>query len=176
MLGSLTTLAIGSGMINANNVNAVEIATIAGILGIAVGALIAFFVVIMIALYVYQSLAWYSIAKKLKYKKAWLAWIPIANFFLLPILAKKNYNWGWIILIPFLLMPIMIIPLIGVVIYFLGIIFVIAMSIFWMWDIFEKRKVPGWLSLAPAFMFIPIINIFAIIAHLIIIGIVAWSK
>jgi len=163
-------------MMSINNISSTQMAEMAGILGIALGIFIAFFVIMALALYVYQSWAWFSIAKKLKYKKAWLAWIPIANFFLLPILAKKDYRWGLIILIPFLLMPIMLIPLLGIIIYFCGLIFVIIMSIFWMWDIFEKRKYPGWLSLAPALMFIPIVNFFAIIAHLIIIGVVAWAK
>ena len=177
MLGSLTTLAIGPEMMGmGSNLTQTQIAAMAGILGIAIGLLIAFFIVIGLALYIYQSLAWYSIAKKLKHKRPWLAWIPVANFFLLPVLAKKDVRWGWIILLPFVLMPFILIPIVGPMIYFLGIIFVIIMAIVWTWDIFERRKFPGWLSLMPAFMFIPIVNFFAIIAHLIIIGLVAWKN
>jgi len=71
------------------NVNNWQVAGIAGALGLAIGFVIAIMLIFGLALYVYTSWAWYTIAKKLKYKKAWLAWIPVANFFLYPILAKK---------------------------------------------------------------------------------------
>jgi len=74
--------------------------------GMVGGALMALGIMIlavfMIGLYVYFSLAWYTIAKKLKNKNAWVAWIPIANIGL--ILQLGGFHWVWIflILIPFL--------------------------------------------------------------------------
>lgn len=92
--------------------------------------------------------------KKLGYKKAWLAWIPIANLFLIPILAKKHWCWGWFILLP----PVYII-----------------LAIIWIWKIYERRNYPGWLSLLLIAWFIPAFNGLGIIANLILFGFVAWS-
>jgi len=111
-------------------------------------------IVIILALYVYLALAWSTIARKLKYSKPWLAWIPIANLFLLPILAKKDWTWGFIFLVPIVNMVFMII---------------------WTWNIYEQRKYPGWLSLAPLLGIIPVVNALAGIAQLVIIGLVAWA-
>lgn len=111
-------------------------------------------IVVILAFYVYFALAWSTIARKLKYSKPWLAWIPIANLFLLPILAKKDWTWGFIFLVPVANAVFMII---------------------WTWNIYEQRKYPGWLSLAPLLGIIPLVNFLAGIAQLVIIGLVAWA-
>ncbi len=99
-----------------------------------------------IALYVYYALVWMTIGKKLKYDKAWIAWIPIVNFFLIPILAGKKWPWGFMFLVP---------------------IANIVFCIIWHWKIFEKRKNAGWPSL---FILIP----GGILVYLITLGIIAW--
>jgi len=118
------------------------------------GAFLVFGIIMLIVLYVYCALVWSTIAKKLKYKNAWLAWIPIANIFLTPILAKKKWPWGFIILV----------PIVGAVFFFI-----------WTWNIFEQRKYPGWLCLVPLLVVIPFIGWVAYLAYLIIIGLVAWN-
>ncbi len=117
------------------------------------GAMLGVLVLILLGLYVYFALALMTIAKKLRYKNLWLAWIPIANFFLFPILAKKHWAWGFIIFV----------PIVGFIFY-----------IIWSWNIYEQRKYPGWLALAPILTVIPIIGILAGITHLVIFGLVAW--
>ena len=107
-----------------------------------------------IIVYVYMALAWMTIASKLKYDKPWLAWIPVVNLFLIPILAKKHWAWGLIF----------IVPLVNLVFY-----------IIWTWNIYEQRKYPGWLSLVVILGLIPVISIFAVIADFIIIGFIAWK-
>jgi len=119
-----------------------------------IGALAGLFFLIVIGLYVYTALAFMTIAKKLRYDKPWLAWIPVANLFLIPILAKKNWAWGFIFLV----------PIANIVFFFI-----------WMWNIYEQRKYPGWLSLVPLLGFIPFIGIFVSLANLIILGFVAWK-
>ncbi len=114
---------------------------------IAVGIFLA--IILFAGIYVYYALAWSTIAKKLKYKKPWLAWIPVAQLFLIPILAKKKWVWGFMFLVP---------------------IANIVFCIIWTWKIFEKRKYPGWLSLS---MIIPKVGG---ILYLIAIGFVAWGK
>jgi hypothetical protein len=119
---------------------------------LAVG--IVFIIIIAIALYIYNALVWSTIAKKLGYGKPWLAWIPVANLFLLPILAKKHWAWGFIFLV----------PIVNVVFF-----------IIWTWNIFEQRKYPGWLSLVPIAGVIPVVGGLASIAFLVILGMVAWK-
>jgi len=119
------------------------------------GAVMMFFILIFgVALYIYYGFAFSTIAKKLKYKQDWLAWIPIANLFLLPILAKKQWQWGFLLFVP---------------------IANIVFAIIWLWAIYERRKYPGWLSLIPIAMIIPMIGWLAGIAQLIVIGFVAWK-
>jgi len=110
--------------------------------------------IIAIAVYVYLAFTWMTIAKKLGYDKGWLAWIPIVQLVLLPILAKKHWAWVFILLIPIV-----------------NIIF----TIIWVWNIYEQRKYPGWLSLIYIVMAIPFIEWLGWIGYLIIQGLVAWS-
>jgi len=126
------------------------------IAGGAVGAIIAigvFMILLFIAgLYIYRSFAWMAIAKKLKFDKAWLAWIPIANIAM--VLHLGRIHWAWIFLI--------FIPILGWMALF--VLFVISM-----WKVFEKAKQPGFYSLG---IIIPEIGA---VLYLIAIGVVAWS-
>jgi len=123
-----------------------------GIIGavIAIGVIIA--ILVFIAIYIYYALAWQTIARKLKFKKAWLAWIPIANWTM--ILRLGGFHWAWIFLI--------LIPIAGWIALFI-------LCIISHWRIFEKRKYPGWFSLS---MIIPKVGG---ILYLIAIGFVAWA-
>jgi len=123
-----------------------------GLIGaiIAIGVVIA--ILIMIAFYIYFAFAWMTIAKKLKYKRPWLAWIPFANMAM--ILQLGKFHWAWIFLV---LIPV------------LGWIALLVLMIIATWRIFEKRKYPGWFSLS---MIIPQIGG---ILYLIVIGFVAWK-
>jgi len=129
------------------------------------GGLVAFFsallwlgILIGILLYIYTSLTLYTIGKKLKYKYSWLAWIPGANIAML--LQIGGFHWALVFL---LLIPI------------LGWIAVAVLGYIALWRIYEKRKYPGWLSLISIVSIIPFLGIAAMLAHLIIIGIVAWK-
>jgi len=116
---------------------------------------IGIFLVIMVSLafYVYFALAWMTIAKKMKYKHPWLAWIPVANWAM--ILQLGGFHWAWIFLV--------LVPILGWIT--LMVLFVIAT-----WRIFEKRKYPGWFSLS---LVIPKVGG---ILYLVAIGFVAWAK
>ena len=118
-----------------------------------VWAAIGFFIgLILFAFYVYFSLAWYTIGKKLKYKKSWLAWIPFANVSM--ILQMGGFHWAWVFLF---LIPI------------LGWIALIVLMIIAHWRIFEKRKYPGWFALSLVFP-----NVGGAL-YLVALGFVAWS-
>lgn len=126
------------------------------IAGGVVGALIAMsivaLVVLLLALYIYFSMAWMTIARKLNYKHPWLAWIPIANFAMM--LQMGRFHWAWIFLV--------LVPIVGW-------LALLVMLIIATWRIFEMRRYPGWFSLS---MVIPQIGG---ILYLIAIGFVAWK-
>jgi hypothetical protein len=126
---------------------------LAPIIAVFVGAIVVA-AIVSIALYIYYALVFQTIAKKLNYSKPWLAWIPIANLFLYPILAKKHWAWGFIFLV----------PIVGTVFYFI-----------WFWKIFEFRKYPGWLSLIPLLSIIPLLNFLVLPGYLVVLGLVAWK-
>jgi len=112
-------------------------------------------IVIALVMYVYFALVFMTLAKKMGHADiAWLAWIPIANFALLPILADKEWPWVFILLIP---------------------IVDIVFMIMWSWAIFTKRKYPGWLSLLSIGSVIPFLGWLFGIAMLVIWGLVAWK-
>lgn len=124
-----------------------------------IGSLLTMFAGLMIfmffvglGLYIYTSLALMTIAKKTKTKNAWLAWIPIANVYLMIKVARLPGLWTLSLLLYFL-------PLVGPL-AFLG------LMVWWWWRIAERRNFPGALSLLIA---IPI-------ANLIVVGVIAWAK
>lgn len=118
---------------------------------VAIGIMLA--VLVFAAVYIYFAYAWMTIARKLKYKNSWLAWVPFAN--LAMILQLGGFHWAWIFL---LLIP------------FLGWIAVLVLLVIATWRIFEKRKYPGWFSLS---MVIPKAGL---ILYLVALGFVAWGK
>ncbi len=117
----------------------------------ALGFLIA--ILLIAGVYIYHALAWSVIAKKLKHKYPWLAWIPFANISL--ILELGGFHWAWVFL---LLIPIF------------GWLALIVLTIIATWKIFEKRNYYGWFSLA---ILIPKVGW---IFYMIAIGFVAWKE
>lgn len=118
---------------------------LAFIIGLGIIAL-----VFALALYIFVALALMTIAKKTKTENAWMAWIPILNFYLITQIAGVSGWWTLAILFP-------IVP-------WLGQLALTIVSIWMFWRIAEKIKFPGWTSFL---MLIPIVN-------LIVLGIYAW--
>ena len=106
----------------------------------------------ILGLYIYSSFAWMTIARKLKYKNDWFAWIPFVRTAM--ILQLGRFHWAWIFLI--------FIPIAGWLALFI-------LAIIATWRIYKIRKYPGWFSLAP------IIPKIGFILHMIVLGFVAWK-
>lgn len=139
------------------NVTNYQDAVIGGATGAILATLVILFILFLIALYVYVALAWYTIAKKKKHKKPWLAWIPVANIAMWFQLG--GFHWAWIFLI--------LIPIVGWIAIF--VLFIISN-----WRVFESLKRPGWLALAPLLDILQ--GGLGTLAYAIVIGIVAWKK
>ena len=133
------------------------------VLGGAIGAFVAlgilFIIFVMTALYVYHSLAWMTIAKRMKFKDAWLSWIPIASEAMKLKIGK--FHWAWIFLI--------LVPILG----WIALIVLLTIS---SWRVFDKLGHPGWFALFFAGIFIPGISWIGFVGYMIIVGRVAWGK
>ncbi len=110
------------------------------------------FSLVGLALYIYFAVALMAIAKKTNTPNGWLAFIPIANVYLMTQIAGLPAWYTLAVLLP-------IIPLIGYI------AMVIIMVYFW-WKIAEAINKPGWWSIL---MLIPVVNF-------VIVGIMAWEK
>ena len=84
--------------------------------------------------YLWLALCLQTIAKKTNTPNEWLAWIPIANIYLLCKIAGRSGWWTIAFFVPVLN---------------------VALVIIWWWFVAEKRNKPGWLG---ALMIIPLVN------------------
>jgi uncharacterized membrane protein YhaH (DUF805 family) len=118
----------------------------------ALGAFLAVYIIVMLAIYIYTAIALMAIAKKTDTPNGWLAWIPIANIYLMTQIAGISGWWTFGLLI--------------VIIPFIGYFALLAGMIFLYWRIAIKLDKPGWWGILAM---IPIVG-------WIIIGIMAWGK
>ena len=93
------------------------------------------FFLFFVAIYVYISLALMTIADKTSTPNSWLAWIPIANLFLMLNVAKKPAWW----------LVLFLIPLVNIVIAI----------IVWM-AVAEARHKPNWWGIV---MIVPVVGL-----------------
>lgn len=127
-----------------------------GLMGGGILALLAalgtIFLVVLLAFYLYSAFALMAMAKRTKTPNGWLAFIPIANIYLMTQIGKLPAWWTLAVVLPF-------IPIVG------GMALLAVMIYIW-WKIAEALKRPGWWGIL---MIIPI-------ANLVIMGIMAWGK
>ena len=110
------------------------------------------FLVAFLAIYIYSALALMTIAKKTNTPNGWLAWIPIANMYLMTQIAGVPW-WTFLVL------------LVSAYIPMVGALIVLGITLWWWWKIAEARNRPGWWGIL---MILPLIN-------LIIMGVLAWA-
>jgi hypothetical protein len=147
-------------------------ADLSGLIGLAgfgaiMAALSGIGLMVLLVFYIYTSLALSTIAKKTKTNNPWLAWIPIANVYLMLKIAKVNPMWMLAILFLPCTMLLMMIPFIGILFGFLYFLEILALGvgmIYVWWKICEARKYPGWVALL---FLVPLLN-------MIMPGIIAW--
>lgn len=119
------------------------------------GGIFLFVLILSLVFYVYTALCLYFIAKKTATSPEWLAWIPIANLFLMCKIAKLSYWW---------LLGIfgLFIPIVNILANF----YWIGLFVFMWYKIAEARNKPGWIGILTI---IPI-------ANLVVMGYLAFSE
>ncbi len=104
--------------------------------------------------YFFTSLCLYLIARKTGTDGAWLAWVPLLQIF--PMIQSAGIAWWWGLVLYFAPIPLMFIPLLGVVVmvaWFVAL--VVFFAIVWM-RICERLGMNKWLGLV---MFVPLFNV-----------------
>lgn len=128
--------------------------------------------IIGLAVYVYVSIAYYMIFKKVKSGNEILALIPIVNLFAIPVLLwRVSGTPTWAIVVFWVVLVLSWIPFLG----WLLALGTAALTVWWMWLLAEKRGQPGWVGLlaSPVLSFVPVIGS---IVELVFLGILAWSE
>jgi hypothetical protein len=71
-------------------------------------------VILAVVLYIALTVPVYKIAERLNEENAWMAFVPIANLFLLASMAGKEWWWALLVFVPLLGLIILIILWMGV--------------------------------------------------------------
>jgi hypothetical protein len=143
--------------------------------------------ILALAGYIYSALTMMAVAKRTKTKKGWLAWIPVANMYLMAKIAKQSAWPLWLLLAWIPCLTFFISPILGIIFMIIaGIASVIVMVFMyiWQWKICEVRGKPGWWAILPliaaGLSWIPILGAVLSIAgsvwSLVMWGILAWGK
>ncbi|MDD5311564.1 MAG: DUF5684 domain-containing protein [Dehalococcoidia bacterium] len=99
------------------------------------GGMFFLWVVVALVCYIWMAICLQKIAQKTNTPNGWLAWIPIANIYLMCMIAQKEWWWLLLCLIPY--------------------VNIVIIIILW-WKIAEIRGKPGWFALL---MLVPIANL-----------------
>ncbi|HVN10155.1 MAG TPA: DUF5684 domain-containing protein [Patescibacteria group bacterium] len=99
------------------------------------GAFLYVFLLVFVGAYVYFALALQVIAEKTRTPNGWLAWIPIANIYLMTVVAGKPAWW--------------------VLLCFLPVVNIIITVLLWV-GVAEARRKPGWWGIL---IIIPVVNL-----------------
>lgn len=129
--------------------------------------------ILFVASYIYIALAYSRLAKKTHTSPSWLAWIPIANVFLITKMARMHW-WPMLLAIPLLIVipAFFISKILFVIILVIAILCAIALCVFtyiWNWKIFERVGKPGW------WVLLSLIPYAGGIIFFVFLGIAAWS-
>jgi hypothetical protein len=109
----------------------------AGAAGAAAFGIVFFLImlVVCVGIYAYFGYCFMTIAKKTNTENAWLAWVPIANIYLMVMIARKPVWW--------------------VVLFFIPVVSIVA-AIVVMMGIAEACGKPGWIGIL---MIVPGVNL-----------------
>lgn len=145
-------------------------------------------IMVLFSLNLYLSFVFSAIYKKFDYNVSWIKWIPFSYLFLLPVVCKKKWYYGFLFILPviFYIMPFnynyYIMSFFNYYIYYILIfiffylIFISVLLFKQLSILFDYFNLPKKMSYIVVGFFIPFISSLAVIAILIILGYIAWSK
>jgi len=113
----------------------------------------------VLPIYIYFSLVYMKLAQKIGVRPAWLAWIPIANIYLISKMAQRHW---W----PLLLIFTFVIPFLNVITLMIFLTF----NFFWHCRIFERVGRPAWWAVT---LLIPG---FGSMVFLVMLSLAAWKE
>lgn len=113
----------------------------------------------VLPIYIYFSLVYMKLAQKIGVRPAWLAWIPIANIYLISKMAQRHW---W----PLLLILTFVIPFLNVITLMIFLTF----NFFWHCRIFERVGRPAWWAVAS------LIPGFGSMVFLVMLSLAAWKE
>ena len=121
-----------------------------------------------IILYIYTAICLQFIAKKTSTRYGWLAWIPVANIFLMAMIAKKPWWWALILVLADVVGVTVGTITGGEPIWLVWILSIIALAFYILIciGICQARNKPAWWAIL---LFIPVVN-------LVFYGLLAFSK
>jgi len=163
---------------------------------------VSFFLIFLVAflgIYIYLSVAYSKIGKKAKLNNSGIAWMPFFGPIVVIFETAKAHWWPFLTTVAGSILGFALffisslnenleiikrIMSIGLIIILLSFIFLFIMTVVWHWKAYKNINKPGWWALFYLLIFfvsIPtlffgIISMCGLIAHLICIGLAAWSK
>jgi len=132
---------------------------------LGLGALLVVLIIAGIILYIYHAICLQAIAKKTDTPNGWLAWIPLAWYFLQTNIARMKWIWALVLCIVSVASYFVMDPNLTWLASILSIIWLVLVIIIWV-KICQACNKPGWWVVL---LCIPIVN-------LVILGIMAFSK
>lgn len=144
-------------------------------------------IMVLFSLNLYLSFVFSAIYKKLDYNFSWFKWIPFSYLFLLLVVCKKKWYYGFLFILPviFFIMPFnynyYLMNFLNYNYYYFFIfrivflIFIGFLLLRQLSTLFDCFNLPKKMSYIVVGFFIPFISVLAVITILIILGYIAWS-
>ena len=152
---SLQTILAATCSLNGKEVPCENFGALGGLFAMFAGMIVVF-LIILVAIWIYMSLAFTAIAKKANLSSPGIAWIPGLGPAIIAYRTSQMHWWPWLLLIG------LIIPFVN----FIAMIIFGVYAIIWQWKMFEAIGKPGWWALIC--LITPV--------NLVMYGIAAWSN
>ncbi|MFW6243829.1 MAG: DUF4124 domain-containing protein [Desulfovibrionales bacterium] len=117
------------------------------LMGLVTGTMVLIWLALALFFYFFLGLCLYCIARKLRLRYAWLAWIPVANIHTMVAAAGKPWWWTALILLTWVFPGLgVFLPAAAVVFLVLAVVVLVLFALIWM-HICRRLRVNKWLGL-----------------------------
>ncbi len=117
------------------------------LMGLVTGTMVLIWLALALFFYFFLGMCLYCIARKLRLRRAWLAWIPVANIHTMVAAAGKPWWWTALILLTWVSPGLgVFLPAAAVVFLILAVVVLVLFALIWM-HICRRLRVNKWLGL-----------------------------